>query len=278
MTYDTPSMSAQDPVIHNPWARLRRFTDARIGLGRAGVSIPTQQLLDFQLAHAQAQDAVHKPLNIATLLATLPQSDSLSGPPLQLTSAAKDRAQYLQRPDLGRHLDTSSASQLHKHSADDAYDIAIAIVDGLSALAIETNAGPFLNALLPVLGQDKPPWHIAPLCIVEQGRVAIGDDIAQGLHARCVLVLIGERPGLSSPDSMGIYLTWHPGANTTDAGRNCISNVRPAGLDYTQACQRTHYLLTQARIQRLSGVALKDRSTDANLPHDPNQDAIAPDE
>lgn len=244
---------ADSPVIDNPWLALRRFTAARIALGRAGVSQPTAAQLDFQLAHAQARDAVHRRLDgpaLAGALATLP---SLA-PALLLHSAAENRATYLQRPDLGRQLDAPSRAAVRPAPA----DIVFVIADGLSALAIEQNAVPFLAALLPRLAQDG--WSVAPPAIVGEGRVAVGDEVAQLLGARAVVVLVGERPGLSSPDSMGLYFTWQPRVGTTDAGRNCISNVRPAGLAYADAAHTLHYLLSEARRRGLSGVALKDET------------------
>ena len=244
---------ATPPVTDNPWQALRAFTDARIALGRAGVSQPTSAQLDFQLAHAQARDAVHRPLDadaLATQLAALPGLR----PALILHSAAENRAMYLQRPDLGRRLDGPSRAAITA----DACDVAFVIADGLSALAIERHAAPFLAALLPRLRQGG--WSIAPPAIVREGRVAVGDEVAEKLQARAVVVLVGERPGLSSPDSMGLYLTWAPRVGLPDASRNCISNVRPAGLAYADAAHLLHYLLQEARRRGLSGVALKDET------------------
>lgn len=230
-------------VVPNPWQALRALTQARIALGRAGVSVPTGAQLDFQLAHARARDAVHRQLDPATL-----------GPGFVLAhSACPDRATYLQRPDLGRSVDADSRSTLQA-AAPARCDLALVVADGLSALAIEQNARPFLDVLLPLLDG----WALGPMVVVRQGRVAIGDDIGALLNARAVVVLIGERPGLSSPDSMGLYMTWAPRPGLSDASRNCISNVRPAGLGYAQAAHKLHYLLEQARARGLSGVALKD--------------------
>ena len=243
------------PVTDNPWQALRQFTDARIALGRAGVSQPTSSQLDFQLAHAQARDAVHRELDaavVASELATLPGL----APALLLHSAAPDRATYLQRPDLGRQLDASSRAAVTAQPC----DLALVIADGLSALAIAQNVVPFLAVLLGRLQQDR--WTIAAPVIVRQGRVAIGDEIGQLLQARAVVVLVGERPGLSSPDSMGLYLTWGPRVGLQDASRNCISNVRPEGMPYAQAAYRLHYLLSQAFARQLSGVGLKDETVE----------------
>jgi ethanolamine ammonia-lyase small subunit len=245
-------MSGSNVVVENPWQALRRFTDARIALGRAGVSQPTEAQLAFQLAHARARDAVHAALDVARLAGAL--EAGLGVACLRLHSAAVDRHAYLQRPDLGRRLHAASRAALTAGG----HDLAIVVADGLSALAIEQNALPFLQALLPRLALDG--WSLAPLAIVEQGRVAVGDEVGQVLGAKAVLVLIGERPGLSSPDSMGLYFTWAPRIGLTDESRNCISNVRPAGLSYTDAAARLHYLLVEARRRGLSGVLLKDES------------------
>jgi len=257
-----------DPlVIENPWQQLRRFTAARIALGRAGISQPTAAQLDFQLAHAQARDAVHLVLDVARLRQALIDELQLTDiATVALHSAASDRHVYLQRPDLGRRLDAASCAALQALRGGAAgADLAIVVADGLSALAIERNALPFLRALLPRIAQER--WTLAPLAIVEQGRVAVGDEVGELLGARAVLVLIGERPGLSSPDSMGLYFTWAPRVGLTDERRNCISNVRAAGLGHEEAAARLHYLLAEAYRRQLSGVALKDESAnDSALP------------
>jgi len=254
------------PVTANPWAALRQFTDARIALGRAGVSLPTAAHLDFQLAHAQARDAVHLALDTTTLAQMLDAALPNPVAPCQiLHSAAADRQLYLQRPDLGRRLDAASRERLSAlprpasaASSERPYDLALVVVDGLSALAIAQNAAPFLSQLQERLALAR--LAIAPICIVEQGRVAVGDEVAELLGAKAVVVLIGERPGLSSPDSMGLYLTWKPRVGLTDANRNCISNVRPAGLRYEDAADKLAYLLAQAQQRQLSGVELKDET------------------
>ncbi|WP_432694990.1 ethanolamine ammonia-lyase subunit EutC [Marinobacterium sp. YM272] len=251
-------------VTSNPWQSLRAFTDARIGLGRAGVSLPTSELLDFQLAHAQAQDAVHQPLDVAALLEQLNPLiyDCGLDPCHSLQSRVPDRPTYLQRPDLGRRLDEASAVVLRQYTLSNhrAYDLAIAVVDGLSSRAIAENTQPFLAELCAALKNDKEEWSLAPLSVVTQGRVAIGDEIGDLINARAVLVMIGERPGLSSPDSLGLYLTWDPRVGLNDARRNCISNVRKAGLDYPDAVRKLMYLLKESRRMQLSGVQLKERS------------------
>ncbi|WP_332876886.1 ethanolamine ammonia-lyase subunit EutC [Massilia sp. S19_KUP03_FR1] len=247
---------AKPPVTDNPWQALRQFTAARIALGRAGISQPTAAQLDFQLAHAQARDAVHQTLDATALAARLATLPGLA-PALLLHSAAENRATYLQRPDLGRRLDAASRALLGA-GAGELYDLAFVIADGLSALAIEQNAVAFLEVLLARLQHDA--WTIAPPVIVREGRVALGDEVAQLLGARAVVVLVGERPGLSSPDSMGLYVTWQPRVGLPDSSRNCISNVRPAGLAYADAAHTLHYLLSEARRRGLSGVGLKDET------------------
>ena len=260
---DIEAIAPLHPVVANPWVALRRFTDARIALGRAGVSLPTQAHLQFQQAHAQARDAVHQALDVPQLAQQLSAAWLPGAPqPLSLHSAAANRAQYLQRPDWGRLLDADSRSRLQALREGDhsglprPFDLVVVVADGLSALAVQQNAPPFLGALRHTLAVTH--WRIAPLCIVEQGRVAVGDAVGEALGARAVVVLIGERPGLSSPDSMGLYLTWMPRVGLTDAARNCISNVRPAGLSYGAAAAKLAYLLEQARSRQLSGVDLKD--------------------
>jgi ethanolamine ammonia-lyase small subunit len=250
-------------VVSNPWHALREHTDARIALGRAGVSQPTAPQLAFQAAHAQARDAVHLPLDVHAMRVAL-QSFGLGL--LELHSAAQSRQVYLQRPDLGRRLGEASAAQLRAWSATQPppqadgrrVDLAVAVADGLSALAVHRQAVPLLSALLPLLQGEG--FSLAPLVLVTQGRVAIADEIGQGLGARLVLMLLGERPGLSSPDSLGAYLTWAPAVGLTDAARNCVSNIRPAGLAPTLAAQRLAWLLRKARASELSGVDLKDES------------------
>ncbi|MCE3607460.1 ethanolamine ammonia-lyase subunit EutC [Massilia sp. P8910] len=245
-------MNDSKHVLSNPWQALRGLTQARIALGRSGVSVPTSAQLDFQLAHARARDAVHMALDTDALAAALAATGYAC---LTAHSACPDRATYLQRPDLGRMLDAPSRAALAA-AAPASCDLALVIGDGLSALAIEQNAQPFLAVLLARLQQEQ--WKVGPIVIASQARVAIGDEIGQWLNAHAVAVLIGERPGLSSPDSMGIYMSWAPRVGLSDADRNCISNVRPAGLGYDEAAYRLHYLLTQARQRGMSGVLLKD--------------------
>jgi ethanolamine ammonia-lyase small subunit len=225
---------------------LRSFTPARVALGLTGHSLPTAELLRFQLDHARARDAVHQPLDPA----------SLGVSHLLLHSAAPDRAAYLRRPDLGRKLSEDSRALLERGD----YDAAIVIADGLSAPAVHHHATALLESLMPRLREEE--WLLAPLTVVLQGRVALGDEIGALLAARQVVVLIGERPGLTSEDSLGIYLTWDPRPGRTDAERNCISNVRTEGISYAAAAHKLHFLMREARIQKLSGVGLKE---DADL-------------
>ncbi len=235
------------------WARLRETTAARIGLARSGASLATAPLLAFRLAHAQARDAVHAALDAARLVADLaPLGHTVRA----VASAAGDRRTYLMRPDLGRRLDPDAAARLASDAGD--HDLVLVIADGLSARAAQDHAPPLLAAALPRLQADG--WRIAPVIIAHQARVALGDAIAGALGAHSVAVLIGERPGLSASDSLGAYLTWRPGPRTSDAERNCISNIRPAGMGYEDAAFRLAYLLRQMRTQRLSGVRLKDDS------------------
>lgn len=245
-------MSKTD-VSATPWTALRGLTPARIALGRAGSSLPTAPHLDFQLAHARARKAVHLGLDLPALQADLAGLDL----PMQtVASAATDRAMYLQRPDLGRQLDAASRDAIT--APEGGCDLAIVVADGLSALAIQSNAAPFLSLVVPMLRQMG--LALGPLTIATQARVAIGDEIGAGLRARMVLVLIGERPGLSSPDSMGLYLTHDPKPGRTDEARNCISNVRVAGLSHPEAAQKLIFLITQARKLGLTGIHLKDEA------------------
>jgi ethanolamine ammonia-lyase small subunit len=215
---------------------LRSFTPARVALGRTGHSLPTAELLRFRLDHARARDAVYEPLDAV----------SLGIPHVLLRSAAPDRATYLRRPDLGRRL--ADGTRLDRGE----FDAAIVIADGLSAPAVHRHAPPLLAALLPKLAG----WRLAPLSVISQGRVAVGDEIGERLGARLVVVLIGERPGLTSPDSLGVYVTWEPRRGRTDAERNCISNVRPEGLGYEAAASALAMLMNAAKERRLTGVAL----------------------
>jgi ethanolamine ammonia-lyase small subunit len=241
----------------DPWTRLRGLTPARIGLGQSGGSLPTTAHLSFQLAHARARDAVHERLDVAALAAGLASAGLES---LALRSAAPDRSTFLQRPDLGRRLEPASRERLAGAMArrEGPLDLCFVVADGLSARAAEHHAPVVLAALAPRLSAEG--WRSGPVAVVEQGRVAVGDEIGALCGAGLVAVLLGERPGLSSPDSLGIYVTWAPAAGRRDADRNCISNVRPDGLPPELAADRLHFLLSEARRRKLTGVALKDES------------------
>lgn len=228
------------------WRQLQPLTAARIGLPRSGASIATSAVLDLRLAHARARDAVHTALDAEALQA------ALGLPAVIGMTAAKERRDYLMRPDLGRQLDPAFRDRLAAQAGD--FDLVIVLADGLSARAAQDHAAPVMAALLPLLAG----WSIAPVVLLRHGRVAAGDQVALALGARCVLVLIGERPGLSSPDSLGAYLTWAPAAGTHDADRNCISNIRPQGLPPEAAAAKIAWLLQAMRQAGHSGVALKD--------------------
>jgi len=241
------------PHLYDPHAALKEFTRARIAIGRAGVSIPLQQSLDFKLAHAHARDAVYSNLDTDKLPEML---KVFNLPVLTVRSKAQTRQKYLKRPDLGRSLDESSIALLDTYAG--SYDVVFIIADGLSATAVNENTVPLLELLLPALSAEK--LKIAPVCLAEQGRVALGDDIAGRLGAKFSIMLIGERPGLSAADSMGAYLTYNPKPGLTDESRNCVSNIRPHGLKHKPAADKIFYLVTEAFKRKLSGVALKDNA------------------
>lgn len=246
-------MKRNIPHEIEPLKALQEFTQARIGIGRVGTSIPLKQSLEFKLAHAHARDAVYSELDINNLTDQLKQ---FNFPVLHLHSIAGHRRQYLQRPDMGRRLNKESIQLLHDFSTE--ADIAFIIADGLSATAINENALDLLQVLIPQL--TAAGFRLAPISLVEQGRVAIGDDIGHGLKAKLSLVLIGERPGLSSADSLGLYLTYNPKPGITDEARNCVSNIRPGGLSYNKAAKKIFYLVSEAFKRKLSGVDLKDNA------------------
>lgn len=254
-----PAVPAPDP-----WAALRAHTPARIGLGRSGHSLPTAEVLAFAAAHAQARDAVHAALDTAALCASL-QADGWTAQ--TLASRAADRATYLRRPDLGRRLDAASADALSALAACPGYrapELALVLADGLSAQAAQAHGLALLQALRQALGTGV---SLSPVFVATQARVALGDEVGGLLGARLVLVLLGERPGLSSPDSLGAYLTHAPALGRSDAERNCVSNIRPAGLDPSAAAGRIAWLVREALRRRLTGVGLKDDSATALLHH-----------
>jgi ethanolamine ammonia-lyase small subunit len=267
-----------EPIEPASCDQPRLLTPARVSLGRTGVSITTRHALEFSLAHAQARDAVHSALAVPSLLAALRERNL---PAIHVRSAARDRTEYLRRPDLGRTLAPASAtllagqpatrnlpgvpSKLRLGGIPEPPTLAIILADGLSALATERHALPVLDALLKLLkiGEPDATWQLTSIVVAEQARVALGDEIGLALHAGVTVILIGERPGLSSPDSLGAYITWAPRAGRTDAERNCVSNIRAEGLDYAAAAAKIAWYVSEGRRLGLTGVAL--RESDAAL-------------
>jgi len=267
MSKKIPSASTTDP-----WEALKHFTPARIALGRAGMSLTTRAHLEFQLAHARARDAVKIPLDFVRLENELTQQGLQT---IQLNSQAPNRPSYLQHPDKGRILDPPCAEKLDQIAGQvQSPDIAIVIADGLSSKAVERHALPFLNLLIPALHERQ--YILSPICLVHQGRVAVGDHVGEIFSARMITILIGERPGLSSPDSMGIYFTYGPKRGLTDAHRNCISNIHAQGLSYKMALKKLLFLIAEADRLQLSGVQLKEgiRSEVANKQHEKHQNFL----
>lgn len=236
----------------DPWSMLRSYTAARIALGRTGVSVPLKESLDLRMAHAHARDAVYSELNRKMLIDSL---KTFQLPIIETHSKAKDRADYLQRPDHGRQLHEDSTRKLNDENKNES-DIVIILADGLSATAINNHAIPLLQQLISELNNAK--YKLAPLVIAQQARVALGDPIGAALKSQLSLILIGERPGLSSPDSMGAYLTYSPRPGLTDESRNCISNIRPEGLNYERAAKKILHLIKASLALKLSGVRLKE--------------------
>ena len=260
------AVNDRPPVIANPWQSLRRLTPARIALGRAGSSLPTAAHLAFQLDHARARDAVQCALDIAPLRVALLER-GLGAECVH--SAAADRRIYLQRPDQGRRLDASSRQHLltlaaARASGSDLLDLVLVLADGLSARGVQRHAIPLVDALLERL--SGAGWTLGPLVIAQQARVALGDEIAALLGARMVAMLIGERPGLSAPDSLGVYLTWAPRVGTPDSARNCLSNIRAEGLAFADAADQLAWLMREARRRGATGTALKQDHTGAPTP------------
>ena len=247
------STPIDDPLVQSdPWDALRAHTSARIAIGRVGGSLPSAEVLRFGLAHARARDAVHHPLDSADLATRLRAAGFRVA---QVRSQAPDRQTYLLRPDLGRRLHEDDREALL--AAPPAPELAFVLADGLSTFAVERHALPLLEALRERFTTD---WAAAPVVMVDQGRVAVGDDIGEALQARLVVVLVGERPGLTSPDSLGIYFTYQPRTGRMDSERNCISNVRPEGLPINAAADKLSHMLRQSLTLQLSGVGLKDDS------------------
>jgi ethanolamine ammonia-lyase small subunit len=251
MPFEIKKSKAIQPDV---WSSLRSFTAARIALGRTGISVPLKESLQFKMAHAHARDAVFSVLDENELTNTL---EEMNQPWFFLHSKAKDRNEYLRRPDLGRRLNNSSLEQLQTCNSR-SFDVVIVVADGLSAMGINTHAMQVFRLLAKKLVSANISF--APVCIIKQGRVAIADEIGELLKAKLSLILIGERPGLSSPDSMGAYLTYNPKVGLTDESRNCISNIRPEGLNYQAAADKIFYLIQESLRLKLSGVKLKDNS------------------
>jgi ethanolamine ammonia-lyase small subunit len=238
----------------DPWIQLKSYTRARIAIGRVGSSLPTKEVLNFGLSHAMARDAVHLALDVDTLESEI---QSQNFPTIRVKSMAPDRASYLLRPDWGRRLHEQSLSNLQNIHLVKPVDFLIVVGDGLSSLAVARHVVPLLKEMKNYLPSD---WYTGHVVIASQARVAIGDEIGEALNARMIAMLIGERPGLSSPDSLGIYLTYNPKCGLSDADRNCISNVRPEGLQYAAAAKKLIWLAKEAMRLKISGVALKDES------------------
>jgi ethanolamine ammonia-lyase small subunit len=241
----------------DPWANLKQFTDARIGLGRSGSAMPTHEVLNFALSHAMARDAVTTPIDWTPIEKGLAD---LGLAALRISSATNDRSEYLRRPDLGRKLSDHSREALVRASELEASrpDLVILIGDGLSSMAVSANTVAYMSALLPHVA--KSGWKLSPVLLADDARVALGDEAGEILGGKAVLVLIGERPGLSSPDSLGVYLTFSPRIGLKDADRNCISNIRQRGLSYEEGAFKTAWLLREAFRRGLTGVNLKDES------------------
>ena len=243
-------------IARDPWLRLASHTPARIALGRTGASLPTDEVLRFALAHAQARDAVHTPFDADTVEA---QVRALGFDTLRAASAAPARDVYLRRPDLGRRLsDESRATLAAAGEAAEPVDLALVVADGLSSAAIHAQAVPFLAAFKPWI--TRQGWSLAPVVIASQARVALGDEVGALMKARACVLLVGERPGLSSPDSLGLYLTFDPRPGRSDSERNCISNVRPEGLGHAAAAFKLAWHIREALRLGLTGVELKDES------------------
>jgi ethanolamine ammonia-lyase small subunit len=249
-------MSEKKIALHvetDPWFHLKPHTAARIALGRTGVSLPTQEILDFGLAHAMARDAVHLPLDVSGLCEEI---DQMGYTTIAVESGTNNRQTYLLRPDLGRRLSEQSAATLNAFPQK-GFDLLILIGDGLSSMAVKNHALPMIKVLNESIPKD---WKVAPIVVASQARVALSDEVGSLLQAKLVLMLVGERPGLSSPDSLGMYLTYAPKVGCPDSERNCISNVRPEGLNYKAAAFKALWLAQEALRIKRTGVELKDQS------------------
>ncbi len=256
--------SLPTPVTPDPWQAWRAATPARLALGRAGAGMPTDETLRFGWAHAMTRDAIHAPLDIEALENAL-RADGWATE--QVQSRAADRTTYLRRPDLGRQLDPAAAARLRESAPAGGTDLSITLGDGLSSLAVARHAVAVLAALKPHLPRST---RFAPVIIAQQARVALADEVGEAFAARLAVILIGERPGLSSPDSLGIYLTLAPKRGRHDAERNCISNVRPEGLGYGAAAFKLAWLMREALRLGQTGIGLKDQSDRDVLPAAPD--------
>ena len=259
-----PALKTSASTVQDPWGDLKQFTRARIALGRVGSSLPTKEILNFGMSHAMARDAVHLSLDVDALEM---QIESLGCDVLKLHSRAPDRASYLLRPDWGRRLGDESA-QLIKALPQEKIDVSIVIGDGLSSLAVQRHAASMLQSIQQTMPSE---WKLGPVVIASQARVALADEVGELMNARMVILLIGERPGLSSPDSLGLYLTYQPKVGCSDADRNCISNVRPEGLNYEAAAKKLMWLAKESMRLKVSGVALKDESDVHQIDKDAQQ-------
>ena len=257
----------------DPWTELRAHTAARIALGRSGASLPTTELLRFGVAHAQARDAVHLPFDVDSVRSELAEQGFET---LEVESAATDRATYLHRPDLGRQLSVRSRELLAgcvasrtSRTSGTGCEVLCVTGDGLSALAVHRHAAALLIELRPRIEaaglHEFARLRLGPVVLARQARVALGDEIGAALQARVVVMLLGERPGLSSPDSLGAYVTWAPRVGCTDAERNCVSNIRPEGLAIAEAARKLAWLIGAAQQLGITGVSLKDDSDGALL-------------
>lgn len=245
------STNPEKLIVSDPWGQLKQYTSARIALGRSGGSTPTSECLDFKLAHARARDAVHEQFEINQLADEI---ELLGINTLLVNTQASDRTTFLKRPDLGRRLDSASESLMKRCVLN--YDLVILVSDGLSALAAHRQTKALLTKLLPKLAEDK--WALAPIVLARFGRVALQDRVGELLNANIALILLGERPGLGSRDSLGAYFVFSPRWGNTDAQRNCVSNIRPEGLSPSTAADTLYYLLSQAKSRGISGIELKD--------------------
>jgi ethanolamine ammonia-lyase small subunit len=260
MTPDDAPRGSDLSAVANGLARLKLFTPARIGLGRAGSAQPTAASLKFLVDHAEARDAVHAMLDFGSIAEAL---RAQGWTPIHVQSAASDRTEYLRRPDLGRRLSPAGRSIVERNQG--GMDVAVVAADGLSSSALVTNLLPTLNRLRPLLQRRR--LSVGPLVLVEQGRVAIGDEIGELMDAKLALVLIGERPGLSAADSLSAYITWGPRVGVMDSNRNCISNIRTAGLPPAEAAGQIDDLIGRAFVHAVTGVRLNERRfTEAAIP------------